>query len=163
MFSIRNAGIKDIPLIRQLTFQVWPHTYASILSKEQIDYMLALIYDEAVLEKQIAEEGHEFLIVSDNEEPVGFAAFSETDHGVFKLHKLYVMGSQQGKSTGSLLLQHVRGILKSRGAKTLRLQVNRYNKAKSFYEKMGFVVIAEGDFDIGNGYYMNDFIMETEL
>lgn len=163
MFSIRRAGVEDIPLIRQLTFQVWPQTYASIISKEQIDYMLALIYDEGVLKKQIAEEGHEFLIVSENEAPAGFAAFSEIEPEIFKLHKLYVLGSQQGKGTGKLLIQHVRGIIKSKGGKSLQLQVNRYNKAKDFYEKMGFVIIGEGDFDIGNGFFMNDFVMETKL
>ena len=55
MFEIKNAGIDDIPLIRELTFRVWPQTYASILSQEQIDYMLDMMYSEASLKKQIAE------------------------------------------------------------------------------------------------------------
>jgi diamine N-acetyltransferase len=163
VFSIRKAGIEDIPLIRQLTFQVWPQTYSSIISKEQIDYMLDLFYDEAVLKKQIAEEGQEFLIVSENEVPVGFAAFSEIKPSIFKLHKLYVLGSQQGKGTGKLLIQHVHGIIRAKGATALQLQVNRYNKAKFFYEKMGFMIIEEGDFDIGNGYFMNDYVMQIKL
>jgi GNAT superfamily N-acetyltransferase len=163
VFSIRNAGIDDVPLIRQLTFQVWPQTYTSIISKEQIDYMLKLFYDEAVLKKQIGEEGHQFIIVYDDDAPVGFAGFSEIEPAIFKLHKLYVLGSQQGKGTGKLLIEHIRGIIKAKGATALRLQVNRYNKAKAFYEKLGFVIIAEGDFDIGNGFYMNDYVMERRV
>jgi ribosomal protein S18 acetylase RimI-like enzyme len=145
VFSIRHAGIEDVPLIRQLTFKVWPQTYASIISQEQIDYMLKLMYDEAVLKKQIGIEGHQFIIVYEDGTPVGFAAFSEIEPAIFKLHKLYVLGSQQGKGTGKLLIEHIHEIIKAKGAKALQLQVNRNNKAKGFYEKLGFVIIAEGD------------------
>jgi len=41
--------------------------------------------------------------------------------------------------------------------------VNRQNNAKNFYEKLGFVVIKEEDIDIGNGYFMNDYVMEMML
>jgi len=42
----------------------------------------------------------------------------------------------------------------------LRLQVNRQNyKAVNFYFKMGFIIESVGDFDIGGGYFMNDFVM----
>jgi ribosomal protein S18 acetylase RimI-like enzyme len=53
--------------------------------------------------------------------------------------------------------------VKEKGATTLQLQVNRYNKAKDFYNKLGFTVIEETDFDIGNGYFMNDYVMEKKL
>lgn len=49
------------------------------------------------------------------------------------------------------------------GAKALQLQVNRRNNAKYFYEKNGFSVIKEFDFDIGNGYVMDDYVMEKQL
>jgi ribosomal protein S18 acetylase RimI-like enzyme len=50
-----------------------------------------------------------------------------------------------------------------KNAKALQLQVNRFNKAKEFYEKLGFTVIKTADFDIGNGYFMNDYVMEKKL
>ena len=31
------------------------------------------------------------------------------------------------------------------------------------YKKFGFEIIDEQDFDIGNGYYMNDFIMRFKI
>ena len=48
-------------------------------------------------------------------------------------------------------------------ARSLLLNVNRHNKAISFYKKYGFDIIAEEDIDIGNGYYMNDYVMEKKL
>lgn len=63
MFSIRPSSISDIPLIRNLTFRIWPQTYASILSQEQIDFMLEKMYSEASLIRQMKEEGCSFIIV----------------------------------------------------------------------------------------------------
>ena len=163
MFKIKNASVNDISLIRELTFKVWPQTYAAILSQEQISYMLDMMYSEAVLKKQMTEEACRFIIVYDEEDPVGFASFSEIKSRVFKLHKIYILSSQQGKGTGKFLLDFIINEIQQQGASALQLQVNKYNKAKSFYEKLGFAVIEEADFDIGNGYFMNDYVMEKQL
>ena len=76
--TIRNATVNDIDLIRELTFKVWPQTYSSIISKEQIDYMLEMMYSKKSLADQIAE-GSKFIIVQDNKEPVGFASYKPKD------------------------------------------------------------------------------------
>ena len=46
------------------------------------------------------------------------------------------------------------------GGTKLELNVNRYNKARFFYLKQGFIMIGEEDIEIGEGYFMNDYIME---
>ncbi len=162
MFKIQSATEKDIPLIRDLTFKVWPQTYAPILSRQQIDYMLEMMYSEYSLQQQMLE-GSQFIIVYDEKEPVGFAAYQETIAGTWKLHKIYVLGNQQGKGTGRFVIDHISNEIGRKGATALQLQVNRNNKARQFYEKIGFTVIDQVDFDIGNGYFMNDFIMEKKL
>lgn len=162
MITIRKATEEDIPLIRELCLKVWPQTYASILSQDKIDYMLEYMYSEASLQKQM-EDGSEFIFVYDDEEPVGYAAYFHKGYDVYKLDKIYVLTSQQGKGTGKFVLDYIVEEIKQKGAKALQLQVHRQNKARSFYEKMGFVIIEEKDFDIGNGFFMNDYIMEKQL
>ncbi len=162
MLKIRKATSKDIPLIRELTFKVWPQTYAAIISREQIEYMLEMMYSEASLLKQM-NEGCQFIIAYDNNEPVGFASCQETEPSLFKLHKIYVLNSQQGKGTGKFMIEHLLNDIRKEGGSALQLQVNRHNKARNFYEKLGFVTIQEADFDIGNGYFMNDYVMEKKL
>ena len=61
MLAVIKATIADIPLIRQLTFAIWPQTYSAIISKEQIDYMLEMMYNPATLQKQIEVEGCTFI------------------------------------------------------------------------------------------------------
>src|SRR6185436_5709255 len=149
MFEIKTAATKDIPLIRELTFRVWPQTYASILTQEQIDYMLDMMYSEASLERQLTKEGCQFIIVYEDGNPVGFASYSETKPGKWKLHKIYILQNQQGKGTGRFVIGYIIQEIKKQNASSLFLQVNKHNNAKSFYEKLGF---AEVDFiylDIG--------------
>lgn len=162
MLKIRMATSKDIPLIRELTFKVWPQTYAAIVSREQIEYMMEMMYSEASLLKQM-NDGCRFIIAYDNNEPVGFASCQETEPSLFKLHKIYVLNSQQGKGTGKFMIEYLLNDIRQKGGSALQLQVNRHNKARNFYEKLGFVTIQEADFDIGNGYFMNDYVMEKKL
>jgi len=160
--TIRKAYPGDIPLIRDMAYKIWPQTYGSILSQEQIDYMLNLLYSEKILHEQM-EENIEFIIVYDGVHSVGFASFSLTEPKIYKLHKIYVLPSQQGRGTGRFIIDQLVKAMKSRGATSLQLNVNRQNNAKNFYEKLGFVVIKEEDIDIGNGYFMNDYVMEKKL
>lgn len=160
--STRPAVVSDIPLLCTLADQVWPLTYEKILSRPQIIYMMRLIYSEASLRRQM-ETGHEFIILYNAGIPVGFASYSELEPGLFKLQKLYVLPNQQGRGTGRFLINEVISLVKSRGAVALRLNVNRHNKARSFYEKIGFTVIKEEKIDIGNGFVMDDFVMEKSL
>jgi ribosomal protein S18 acetylase RimI-like enzyme len=162
MLKIKNATTNDISLIRQLTFKVWPQTYASILSQQQIDYMLEMMYSESSLEKQMTD-GSQFIFVYDDEEPVGFAAYQEIKPNRWKLHKIYVLKTQQGKGTGKFMIDHIINEISRQQALSLELQVNINNKAKSFYEKLGFSVRELINLDIGDGFFMNDYVMERKL
>ena len=178
--SIRPGELEDINTIGFLAQQIWPETYGAILPAEQLQYMLNLFYSPAALRKQMVEEQHQFLIVEQEEdEAIGFASWGvasggvasggaasgepTAEPGVFKLHKLYVLPGHQGKGLGRTLLQYIFEAIRPEGANRLRLNVNRYNKARQFYEKMGFTVIKEEDVAIGNNYFMNDYVMEIKV
>lgn len=162
--SIRPADLDDINTIGYLAQQIWPDTYGSILPDAQLQYMLNLFYSPASLRKQMVDDRHQFVLVEQGEEAIGFASWSTTkEAGVFKLHKIYFLTGQQGKGLGRSLLQFIFGSIRPEGGKVLRLNVNRFNKARQFYERMGFVVVGEEDVPIGNNYFMNDYIMEANV
>ncbi|MBS1511927.1 MAG: GNAT family N-acetyltransferase [Bacteroidetes bacterium] len=163
MYTVHKASVSDIPLIRQLTFAIWPQTYRNLLSQDQIDYMLEMIYSAASLQRQMEVEGCTFIIIHDADEPVAFAAYSQINPGIWKLHKIYVLASQQGKGTGKFIIQHIVDEIKPLHAAALQLQVKRDNPAQHFYSKLGFSIIDTADFDIGNGYFMRDYIMELAI
>ncbi len=166
--TIRFADEEDIETIGFLAQQIWPVAYKEILSADQLNYMLSLMYSPSSLRKQMSEQNHIFLIVEDNmqgdEEAVGFASYSVTDEaGIYKLHKLYVLPNQQGKGVGKFIVDFVVDQVKANDASALRLTVNRNNRAKYFYEKLGFKIIGEIDLDIGDNFFMNDYLMELQL
>jgi GNAT superfamily N-acetyltransferase len=126
--------------------------------------MLNLFYSPASLRKQMVEDRQQFLILEEAEEPIGFASWSTLpEPGIFKLHKLYVLPGRQGKGLGKTMLQFIYDAIRPEGATKLRLNVNRYNNARQFYEKMGFVVVKEEDVPIGNNYFMIDYVMEAPV
>ena len=162
MLTITKAGKESIPIIQQIAYATWPVAYKEILSAEQLQYMLALFYSEEALTRQM-ENGQQFYMASDYGQAQGFAAFTDEGNTVYKLQKLYVLPSNQKTGAGKLLLQYVEEEIRKLGGTRLILNVNRANTAKYYYEKIGFSIIKEEDIDIGNGYWMNDYVMALTL
>ena len=81
MFEIRKATLADIPLINQLAWIVFPHTYKDILSPEQIDYMMEWMYSPTNLKKQMTEDGHIYYFAFRADEPAGYLSIQpEGEH-----------------------------------------------------------------------------------
>ena len=167
---LRTATLTDRALIRSISERTWPSTYGHIISQEQIDFMLDWMYSDDSLEKQM-DSGCVFYIASikkENEEwdDVGFCSVGpeETESSKsHKLNKLYVLPAAQGTGTGKALLVKAIEFAKAAGSSSIFLQVNKHNDAYSFYLKQGFIKEAEFKFDIGNGFYMDDYVMRLNF
>lgn len=164
MIYLRKAKEEDLITIRSLAEHTWPTAYGEIISAEQISFMLEKMYNKGELLEQM-RNGHHFILASERKEDVGFAGFSviNPETHVFKLHKLYVLPKMHRKGVGKMLINEVISQVKAQGGEFLQLNVNRNNKAKDFYEKAGFNIKETVDLDIGNGFYMNDYVMEKKL
>jgi GNAT superfamily N-acetyltransferase len=160
--EIRMADADDINTIGYLAQQIWPVAYRDILSPDELEYMLNLIYSPTALKEQMNTH-HQFLIAEVNEDPVGFASYSLYGNAVYKLHKLYILPELHGRGLGKAILDFISEEIVAKGARVLRLNMNRQNTARQFYEKYGFQIIEEEDVDIGNNYFMKDYVMEKNL
>ena len=162
---IRQATFEDRVFIRSVSERTWPSTYGHIISQEQIEFMLDWMYSDKSLAEQFAK-GHQFYIAALNGDEIGFCSVSaEPDDDednvqkAHKLNKLYVLPSAHGTGAGKALLNKAIEVAKSEGSDSIFLQVNKHNNAYTFYLKNGFVKEAEFKFDIGNGFYMDDYVM----
>lgn len=165
MVQFKKAYRDMIPLIEELAQEIFPATYAPILSSEQIDYMMEWMYSRKSLEKQL-EEGHVYHIALLDDVPVGYTSVQMVEEGVWHLQKIYLKPGLQGKSVGKQMFLNALDYIRQNSQLpcTVELNVNRNNtKAIRFYEHMGMHKASQGDFPIGNGYFMNDFIMAVEL
>ncbi len=171
--NIRQATLNDRALIRSISERTWPSTYGHIIPQVQIDFMLDWMYSDASMEEQI-NKGHQFYIANLNGSDIGFCSVSEDQEEqdnstkrrqqkAFKLNKLYVLPTAQGTGSGKALLEKAIEVAKNAGAESIFLQVNKHNNAYTFYLKNGFVKEAEFKFDIGNGFFMDDYVMRLSF
>jgi GNAT superfamily N-acetyltransferase len=179
--QITLAGLSDRALIRSISERTWPSTYGHIISKEQIDFMLDWMYSDDSLANQMKTSCAFYIasIKKENEQwdAVGFCSVSPEDEKdaidqlneradgtkAHKLNKLYVLPAAQGTGAGKALLHRAIEVAKAAGAGSLFLQVNKHNNAYTFYLKHGFVKEAEFKFDIGNGFFMDDYVMRLNF
>ena len=166
MVEIVKAETSDIETVRGLADVAFRHTYQNILSPQQIDYMMDMMYSPSNLHRQF-DEGHAYYIAYCDGLPGGYVsvqADGHTEDGMprYHLHKIYVLPSAQGKGLGRMLfdcaLEHIRAEIPGVPFQ-IELNVNRSNPAVEFYCHLGLKILRQGDFCIGNGYYMNDYIM----
>ena len=166
MFTSRKATIDDIGTIRDIAQNTWFETYKDILSSEQADYMFEMMYSVESLKKQMINQGHQFYLAFNQDKPVGYMSIVLEEDLLFHIQKIYVIPGVQKSGLGKYLLlkafEHAGDVSENKKYSVV-LNVNRYNKAVTFYQKMGMYISQEGDFDIGNGYYMNDYIMRIDF
>lgn len=163
--KIRQATLQDISLIRQLADIAFRHTYRDILSPEQMEYMMEWMYSEESLTRQMGEEGHCYFLAQDEDTFLGYVSVSQEGEDLYHLQKIYILPEHQKEGIGKVLFHHALSYIKDIHPTPcwVELNVNRANPAVGFYHKMGLHILRQGDFPIGNGFFMNDYIMGIEL
>lgn len=165
MTSITAATAEDIPTVQRLAQAIWNQHYLGIITREQIDYMLALGYSAQALSRFLHDDGAGLALANVDGMPVGFAAWYRSgEPATSKLDKLYVLKEQQGRGIGRRLIEHVESAARADGATILMLNVNRHNSGSiAAYERCGFSVRDAVVVDIGQGYVMDDYVMAKPL
>lgn len=161
-FSV--ATHSQLEIIQDLAKTIWPDAYGAILSQEQLEYMMEMMYSLDSLENQL-KNNNVFLLVKEENNFIGFASYELNfqNSNKTKIHKLYVLPSIQGKGVGKNLILYIQEIAKKNSNAALILNVNKYNKAKDFYLHNQFEIADSLVVDIGNCYVMDDFIMEKKI
>ncbi len=166
MFTITKISTESIPQIERLSSEIWHQVYSSLISTEQIDFMLNMMYSRSSLEKQMLDLGHQFIIISSGEEDVGYASYSlksAAEPTVFRLNKLYLQPACHGQGMGKAMILFIIDETIPMGAKFLELNVNKANPTVAFYKKFGFTISEETVLQIGEGYVMDDYIMTLKI
>jgi GNAT superfamily N-acetyltransferase len=165
MITIVEADITDLPIIKELAYKIWPSTYGAILSEKQIAYMLASFYSDECLKDNVINKGHRFLLVKNDQKHIGFAAYEHNylNQLVTRVHKVYMLPETQGKGYGKLVFDRIDSIAIANKMNAISLNVNRFNTALRFYQKLGFVIVREENIALDHGYLMEDYVLEKKL
>jgi diamine N-acetyltransferase len=151
--------------VAALAREIWLAHYPDIISREQIEYMLAQRYRPELMREELGRGGlwWDTLVLD-----TGLAGFSSYflagGPGEMKLDKLYVRPSVQRRGYGGMLIARAAEVARNQGCARLVLSVNKRNTgAIACYRKYGFVVVDAVVKDIGEGFVMDDYIMALEL
>ena len=165
MKNLRIIPVANEELVLSLSAvadDIWRQHYTPIIGEAQVDYMLEKFLSPEALVEQI-NAGYEYFLFSYEYTFAGFAGIHEEDNKLF-LSKLYVHEDFRGKGIGSYMFQKFIEICKLRDLKTIWLTCNRHNtESLAVYEHLGFKKVREEVADIGNGFVMDDYIMEYEI
>ncbi|MEW6774143.1 MAG: GNAT family N-acetyltransferase [Bacteroidota bacterium] len=157
MIKILPASDVDIPIIQKLAEEIWWKYYPPIIGYKQVQYMLDKFYSSESITHQMNKLKHQFYLILNNNKKIGFISIEKQTRKKLFIHKFYILQNNAGKGIGTKVFKY---IIKTFHPSEIRLTVNRQNyKAINFYFKNGFKIEKVEDFDIGNGFYMNDFVM----
>ena len=163
--QILTLAHADIPELAHLARAIWYAHYPSIISVEQIEYMLTQRYHPDLIRDQMDSQGYWWHKLLLDDVMVAFSACELSGKsGELKLDKLYVHPDLHGRGYGSQLLDFVENLARSQNCHTVCLQVNKHNAlAIQTYKRNGYTVRESATFDIGNGFVMDDYVMEKKL
>ena len=162
---IEPAAEAHLPAIQELAAVIWHAHYPGIISREQIDYMLARMYALETMRAEILAQGIHYDRLLQGSALAGFASYGPTaEPETWKLHKLYLRPDLHGRGLGSQLLRHCETRAQALGAHRLLLNVNKRNaKAIAAYQRNGYAILDSVCDAIGNGFVMDDFVMAKRL
>jgi ribosomal protein S18 acetylase RimI-like enzyme len=161
--TTRPATESDIPLLRDLAERIWRASYAAMIPPEQVDFMLNWMYAPEQIAREL-RDGVAWELAFADSRPAGFFSIGFEEPWRAKLHKLYLLPELQGAGLGQALLQRAHEFASAQGASEIWLQVNKRNtRAIRAYERAGYLVERSAVFEIGQGFVMDDFIMQRSL
>ena len=155
----------DFDTVADLADRIWRSHYITLISMAQIDYMLDGRYAPGRLRGYVDSQARWLWVLRVDGVQAGYCSCSLGDDAdAMKLEQLYLLADYQGKGLGGAMLRHVEAKTRELGRTRLYLTVNKGNAGSiAVYLKSGFVVREEAVFDIGNGYVMDDYVMEKRL
>lgn len=160
----RISNDEQLNILAGVANEVWHEFFPCILSEEQIDYMVDRFQSYPAMKKQM-EDGYEYYFIKDNDEICGYMGIhEETEDKKMFLSKLYLKKEHRGKGYAGQTLKELFKVSRERGLNMVWLTVNKHNEHTiEVYEHMGFAKARTQVADIGNGFVMDDYIMEKVL
>lgn len=152
----------SIVVLSALATKIVREHFDPIIGKAQNDYMLQKFQTADAITEQL-RQGYEYYFVCDEQKQhIGFLAFYPRQQELY-LSKFYLEKEQRGNGYAKAMLQFVIECAQKAGLNTIVLNVNRDNTAIYAYEHLGFQKIGEEKNDIGEGFYMDDYVFAYHI
>ena len=160
--EIKKISEEEIPILSELATSILREHFDPIIGKAQNDYMLEKFQSISAIKEQF-KKGYLYYWVKFENKNIGFLAFYPVENKLY-LSKFYLLKEYRGKKISRKMLEFLVNYAKDKKLKSIYLNVNKHNDlAVNVYKHLGFIIIREEKNDIGNGFYMDDFVFEYTI
>ncbi|MFV0394851.1 MAG: GNAT family N-acetyltransferase [Coprobacillaceae bacterium] len=153
---------KEIQILAELAKEIWEEHFIPIIGEQQVAYMLDKFQSVPAITEQF-KDGYQYYLLKDNKITMGYTGIKMEEEKMF-LSKLYISKEHRGKGISKKAMQFLIELCKDKDKKAMYLTCNKYNEnTLKVYNHLGFKIVKEEITDIGNGYIMDDYILEKEI
>lgn len=158
--KVEKDNIKELA---ELAKEIWFEYFHSLLTLGQIYYMVNKFQSEMAINEQIDHENYTYYFIVEDGKKIGYFGIAPHSDHLF-LSKIYIEKDYRGKGFGKKAFEKIKEIAKENNLDKIQLTVNKQNfKSILIYEKCGFKSLHPMVTRIGNGYVMDDYLMEYVL
>lgn len=153
---------EDLHKIAELAEIIWHQHFTPIIGKEQVIYMVDKFQSFPALKEQLTS-GYEYYRIFDQDDFCGYCGI-HPENGKLFLSKLYLKKEARGRHLASQTFDFLKQLCRERGLSAIWLTCNKHNdNTLAVYRHLGFKTVDTQVADIGNGFVMDDYIMEVTI
>lgn len=167
--SLKMINVKtesDKRKLANLASTIWNEYWPALIGQEQTDYMVASFQSFDAINRDMAENAYEYwFLVDEDGNTVGYTGgHPEDETNRYFISKIYLLAHERGKHYATEVINFYNDLCKERGYHAMYLTVNKRNDLGTrAYRAKGFETIEEVEMDIGEGFIMDDYIMERQV
>ena len=158
------TSAESIQITANLAREIWHEHFPIIIGVKQVNYMLQTLQSESAIALQI-QEGMYYYLIQTLDHPIGYLAVKpESETQSLFLSKLYLLQKCRGQGLGHQAIAFVEALALEMGLASITLTCNKNNHAAlQVYHHLGFTTIDSMVKDIGQGFVMDDYILEKSV
>ena len=163
----------DQQVLAKLAGEIWREFWPSRIGVDQTEYMVKNFQSLDAIVRDMEQHAYEYWFVQADEAACGFVpgdivgytgGHVEAETNRFFISKIYLLAAVRGQHICTRIIEHYVELCKSRGLHAMYLTVNKYNELGiRAYAAKGFKTIDAVETQIGEGFIMDDFIMQKTL
>ncbi len=164
MRAVKTAA--DQEELTSLASQIWNEYWPALIGQDQTNYMVEQFQSLPAIQRDMAEHAYEYWFVMDEDgQTCGYTGgHVEPETNRFFISKIYLKSSCRGRHLAADVISFYVGLCRERGLAAMYLTVNKHNELGiRCYRGRGFAVIDAVETSIGEGFVMDDYIMEKKV
>ena len=160
---VNAADSETVKKLSDFAGKIVREHFDPIIGPDQNSYMIARFQSAEAIHEQIVSGGYRYYIVQADGCWAGFIAFYPRGEQMY-LSKFYLNQAFRGRGIAGKMFGFIREQTVKEGLSAIFLNVNRFNSdVISVYHHFGFHCVRMEQNDIGNGFIMDDYVMEYPI